>query len=154
MSEKKLHQWISFLLLTGFLTAGPTLSTTPALAAESAAVSAAQSANTFAGRVTGKSNKAKTISIEVGGKNEFVKFDDKTVGVEHAIEGEASIIQFELRSDDRFATTIKPKLASLPEGVKEIKTEELARLIALGPQKGKYLLIDSRPPARPRSWAG
>lgn len=148
MSEKKLHQWIPFLLLAGLLTAGPSLSTTPAHAAEPAAASAAQSANTFAGRVTGKSNKAKTISIEVGGKNEFVKFDDKTVGVEHAVEGEASIIQFELRGDDRFATSIKPKLASLPEGVKEIKTEELARLIALGPQEGKYLLIDSRPAAR------
>ncbi|MFA7382340.1 MAG: rhodanese-like domain-containing protein [Desulfurivibrionaceae bacterium] len=148
MSEKKLHQWIPFLLLTGLLTAAPALSTTPAFAAEPAAATASQDTNTYTGKVTGKSNKAKTISIEVKGKNEFVKFDDKTVGIEHAVEGEASIIQFELRGDDRFATSIKPKLASLPEGVKEIKSGELARLIALGPQEGKYLLIDSRPAPR------
>lgn len=148
MSETKLHRWIPFLLLTGLLTTGPVFDTTPARAAEPAVATAAQSANSFAGRVTGKSNKAKTISIEVSGKNEFVKFDDKTVGIEHAVEGEASIIQFEMRGDDRFATSIKAKLASLPEGVKEIKTDALAKLIALGPQEGKYLLIDSRPAAR------
>lgn len=147
MQNKQLRNWIPFLLLTGLLVSGPTLSGSPALAADPAP-QAAQSANTFAGKVTGKSNKAKTISIEVNGKNEFVKFDDKTVGVDHAVEGEASIIAFEMRGADRFATSIKPKLISLPEGIKEIKTDELAKLIAMGPDEGKYVLIDSRPAAR------
>ncbi len=147
MQNKQLYKWIPFLLLTGLLVGGPTLSGSVALAADPAP-QAAQSATTFAGKVTGKSNKAKTISIEVGGKNEFVKFDDKTVGVDHAVEGEASIIQFEMRGSDRFATSIKPKLVTLPEGVKEIKTDELAKLIAMGPDEGKYVLIDSRPAPR------
>ena len=147
MQNKQLRRWIPFLLFTALLAGGPSLSGSLALAADPAP-QAAQSANTLAGKVTGKSNKAKTITIEVNGKNEFVKFDDKTAGIEHAVEGEASIIQFEMRGDDRFATDIKPKLASLPEGVKEIKTDELAKLIELGPEQGKYVLIDSRPAAR------
>jgi len=148
MSEKQLRKWIPFLLLTGLLAGGPSLSGSPALAADPAPQAAAQNANAFTGKITGKSQKAKTISIEVGGKNEFVKFDDKTAGVDHAVEGEASIIQFEMRGDDRFATSIKPKLVSLPEGVTEIKTDELAKLIDMGPDKGNYVLIDSRPAAR------
>lgn len=147
MQNKQLRTWIPFLLFTGFLVSGPSLSGSLAFAADPAPQTA-QSANTFAGKVTGKSNKAKTITIEVAGKNEFVKFDDKTVGVDHAVEGEASIIQFEMRGSDRFATSIKPKLISLPEGIKEIKTDELAKLIAMGPDEGKYVLIDSRPAAR------
>jgi 3-mercaptopyruvate sulfurtransferase SseA len=70
------------------------------------------------------------------------------VGLEHAAEGEAAIVQFELRGADRFATVVKPKLATLPEGVTEMKTDELAKLIAMGPEQGKYLLIDSRPAPR------
>ena len=147
MQNKRLRRWLPFLLFTGLLAGSPSLPGSLAFAADPVP-QAAQSAATLAGKVTGKSNKAKTISIEVGGKNEFVKFDDKTAGIEHAVEGEASIIQFEMRGDDRFATSIKPKLASLPEGVKEIKTEELAKLIELGPEQGNYILIDSRPATR------
>lgn len=149
MSEKKLHKWIPFLLLTGLLTAGhAALAITPALAADPAPQAAPQNANSFTGKITGKSNKAKTISIEVSGKNEFVKFDDKTVGIEHAADGEAAIVQFEMRGVDRFATVVKPKLATLPEGVTEMKTDELAKLIAMGPDEGNYVLVDSRPAAR------
>jgi len=148
MQNKQLHKWIPFLLFAGLLAGGPSLPGPSAALAANPAPQATQSANTFVGKVTGKSNKAKTISIEVNGKNEFVKFDDKTVGVDHAVEGEASIIQFEMRGSDRFATSIKPKLVTLPEGIKEIKTDELAKLIAMGPDEGKYVLIDSRPAAR------
>ena len=147
MQNKLLQNWLPFLLFTALLVNGPSLFTTSAFAADPTP-QAAQNANTLAGKITGKSNKAKTISIEVGGKNEFVKFDDKTGGIEHAVEGEASIIQFEMRGGDRLATSIKPKLVTLPEGIKEIKTDELAKLIAMGPDEGKYVLIDSRPAPR------
>ncbi|MFH1019703.1 MAG: rhodanese-like domain-containing protein [Pseudomonadota bacterium] len=148
MSEKPLRKWIPFLLLTGLLVSGPPLSGSPALAAEPAPQAASQNANAFTGKITGRSNKAKTISIEVKGKNEFVKFDDNTTGLEHAAEGEAAIVQFELRGADRFATVVKPKLATLPEGVTEMNTDELAKLIAKSPEEGNYVLIDSRPAAR------
>lgn len=148
MQNNQLRKWIPFLLLTGLLVSGPSLSGSPALAADPAPQAAPQNANSLTGKITGKSNKAKTISIEVGGKNEFVKFDDKTAGLEHAVDGEAAIVQFELRGTDRFATVVKPKLATLPEGVLEMKTDELAKLIAMGPEEGNYVLVDSRPAAR------
>ena len=147
MQNKQLRRWLPFLLFTGLLVGSPNLSGSLALAADPAP-QAAQSANTFAGKVTGKSNKAKTITIEVKGKNEFLKFDDKTAGIDHAVVGEASIIAFEMRGSDRFATSVKPKLATLPEGVKEIKVDELAKLIAVGPDEANYVLVDSRPAAR------
>jgi hypothetical protein len=148
MQNKQLRKWIPFLLFAGLLASGPSLSGSQAFAAEPAPQAAPQNANTFTGKITGKSNKAKTISIEVKGKNEFLKFDDNTVGLEHAVEGDAAIVQFEMREADKFATVVKPKLATLPEGVKEMKSDELAALIAMGPEKGNYLLIDSRPAPR------
>ncbi|MDG4476257.1 rhodanese-like domain-containing protein [Thiovibrio frasassiensis] len=147
MQNKQLRKWLPFLLVTGLLVSGPSLTGPPAFAADPAP-QAAQKTNSLAGKVSGKSNKAKTISIEVKGKTEFLKFDDKTTGLEHADEGEAAVIQFEMRGDEKYATTIKPKLASLPEGVKEMKSDEVAKLIAMGPDEGKYVLIDSRPAPR------
>lgn len=103
----------------------------------------------YKGKIVGKSNKAKTISIAVGkgdaAKTKMVKFDDKTKGLEFAKKGEAAIINWEQRGSDKFATVIKPKLAKLPEGVTEIKTDELHALL----KKGTALtLVDARPESR------
>jgi hypothetical protein len=114
-------------------------------------VSAAEEANknVYQGPVVGRSNKAKTISITVGrgddAKTMMVRFDDDTQGLEFAQKGEAAIIKWEQRGDDRFATVIEPKLAKLPEGVTEIQVEELNELI----QNGTPLtLVDARPEMR------
>lgn len=105
--------------------------------------------NVYKGKIVGKSNKAKTISIEVGkgkqAKTMMVKFDEKTKGVDHAVKGHAAIITFEKRGQDAFATVIKPKLAKLPEGVTEIKTEELQALVK---EYADLYLVDSRPASR------
>ena len=113
------------------------------------AASQTQGENVYKGKVVGKSNKAKTISIEVGqGKDAqtmMVRFDDKTKGIDYAAKGEAAIITWEMRGNDKYATVIKPKLAALPEGVTEIKSKELKELIDSG---SALELIDSRPVAR------
>lgn len=105
--------------------------------------------NVYKGKIAGKSNKAKTISIEVGkgdkAKVMMVKFDDQTKGVEHAVKGHAAIITFEKRDGDTFATVVKPKLAKLPEGVTEIKTDELEQLVA---NYHDMYIVDSRPASR------
>ena len=75
----------------------------------------------------------------------MVAFDDNTKGVDHATVGHASIINYEMRNGKPYATVIKPKLAKLPEGVTEIKTEDLAEMIESGK---KFTLIDSRPSGR------
>jgi len=105
--------------------------------------------NVYAGSVVGKSNKAQTISISVGqgdaAQTMMVKFDDKTTGLEYAEKGEAAVINWEQRGDDKFATEIKPKLAKLPEGVTEIKVDEMYTLISTNTP---MTLVDARPEMR------
>ncbi len=114
-----------------------------------AAAAQKQDAKVYKGKVVGKSNKAKTISIKVGkgdkSKTIMVKFDDKTVGVEHAAKGHASIIKYEMRDGEPWATVVKPKLAKIPEGVTEIKTDDLKKIMN---SKEDILLIDARPGKR------
>jgi hypothetical protein len=101
------------------------------------------------GPVIGRSNKAKTISITVGqgdaAKTMMVRFDDDTEGLEYAKKGEAAIIRWEQRGEDKFATVIEPKLAKLPEGVTEIKTEELYKMLQ---DHVPMVLADARPAMR------
>jgi hypothetical protein len=103
----------------------------------------------YKGPVEGRSNKAKTISITVGqgdaAKTMMVRFDDQTEGLEYAKKGEAAIIRWEQRGEDKFATVIKPKLAKLPEGISEIQTEELYKMVQ---DHVTMVLADSRPAMR------
>lgn len=147
MQNKQLRKWIPFLLVTGLLASGPSLSGSPAFAAGHAPKEA-QSANTLTGKVIGKSNKAKTISIEVKGNTEMIKFTDATQGLEFAEAGEAAVIEFAMEGGERVAKVVKQKLATLPAGVTEIKVDELAKLINQGQEESNYFLIDSRPTPR------
>lgn len=118
-------------------------------AAADAAVEAKKQENVLKGKIVGKSNKAKTISIEVGkgdkAKTQMVKFNDATQGIEHAAKGEAAIIEFTGEGKDRMATVIKPKLAKLPAGTSEMKPAELIAAINSG---RKMFLVDCRPTPR------
>ena len=55
------------------------------------------------------------------------------------------MVKYKTVGADNIATYIKKALVKLPAGVTEIKTAELAALIAKGPVDGKYCLIDARP---------
>lgn len=114
-----------------------------------AGVAAKTSGDVYKGPVVGKSNKAKTISIKLGkgnaAKTMMVRFDDNTKGLEYAKKGEAAIITWEMRGEERFATVIKPKLAKLPAGVTEIKVEEMHELLT---SNSPLTLVDARPLSR------
>jgi hypothetical protein len=103
----------------------------------------------YEGEVAGVSERAKTISITVGkgdaAKVMMVKFDDKTKGVSNAAKGRAVKVTYEMRDQVAVATDVQLKLAKLPEGVTEIKTPELQKMID---DKAKIFLVDSRPKAR------
>ncbi len=103
----------------------------------------------FKGKIAGKSNKAKSISIVVGkgdkAKTVMLKFDDNTKGLEFAKKGSAAIIKYDIKDGEKFATIIKPKLAKLPAGVTEIKTEELRGLYE---NNADMTVIDARPASR------
>jgi hypothetical protein len=109
---------------------------------------AAAQENQVTGKIGGVSQKAKTIQVQTSDGPRMVLFDSDTEGMEYAKEGEAAIITFEQVNGERVARTIAPKLAKLPEGAVEIATEEMASLVAQGPAKGGYYLVDSRPAQR------
>jgi len=150
--KNKMLKFIPFFIMASFLVTGCNQDTSNTVAAAKPAVSTQAKKATgpvYKGKVVGKSNKAKSISIVVGkgkeAKTIMVKFDDKTKGVEHASKGHASIIFYEMRDGQPWATVIKPKLAKLPKGVTEIQTDELKKIIDSG---SDYLLVDARPAKR------
>jgi hypothetical protein len=103
------------------------------------------------GQVKAVSNKAKTVSVDVTGKGVvLVKFTDDTTFV-NAESGKdigpptAVVISYKTVGPDKIATRITKALVKLPAGVTEIKTDELAALVAKGSAAGSYCLIDSRP---------
>lgn len=152
MGPRKKLRKTALLMSFGLLISGGATGLYPAYAAaggEQPAAQAAQEANVYQGKVTGVSKKAKSIALSVGKGDQatvrMVKFDAATKGLEHAKEGESAIITFALRGKDAFAMDIKPKLATLPAGVKEIQPEELIPLVDAGFKKGGVVLIDSRP---------
>lgn len=104
--------------------------------------------NKISGQVMAVSRLAQTIQVQGRDASVMVKFDDQTQGMEYIKIGEAAIIEFEMVGNDRIARIIKPRLVKLPEGVTEATNDEVARLVDLGPEKGRYYLVDSRPSAR------
>ena len=108
-----------------------------------------QTGPVYKGKVVGKSNKAKQISIAVGkgkaAKTIMVSFDENTKGLEHAAKGHGAIIAYEMRDGVPFATVIKQKLAKLPAGTTIISPADVNDLIKSGKD---FMLVDSRPGAR------
>lgn len=156
--KKTLVKFIPFLIMASFLSVGcsQTGTTTSKVIPQHGTSDASRSVTmpvaespVYMGSVLDVSKKAKVISIEVGkgaeAKNVLVKFDDKTQGIEHAVAGHASIINYEMRGGEPWATVVKPKLAKLPEGVTEVKTTDLK---AMQDKGEKFTLVDSRPAKR------
>lgn len=147
--KKTMTRFIPFVIMASFLVTGCNQNvkstTTAAKPAASAKVVKTQGP-VYKGKIVGKSNKAKQISIAVGkgkkAKTIMVSFDDKTKGLKHASKGHGAIIAYEMRNGVPFATVIKPKLAKLPPGVTVITPKEVDALIN---SDKDFMLIDSRP---------
>lgn len=142
-------RFIPFIIMASFLVTGcnhNTKSTTNAAKPAVSTEAKKPKGPVYKGKVVGKSNKAKQISIAVGkgkkAKTIMVSFDDKTKGLEHAAKGHGAIIAYEMRDGVPFATVIKPKLAKLPPGVTVITPAEVNSLIN---SDKDFLLVDSRP---------
>lgn len=150
MARQQLVKFIPMAVMIAFFTYGCAQNTSQSTAVKPKVKQEQKKGQTvYKGKIVGKSNKAKTISITVGKgaeqKTKMVRFDDKTKGLEFAKKGEAAIINWEQRGPDQFATVIKPKLAKLPPGVSEIQTDELHGLLQSGTA---ITLIDARPEFR------
>lgn len=99
------------------------------------------------------SRQANLLTVKVGQRSQVVKVTENTKLVNAATyrditSDNALKVTVEEKADGLYAkvVTVKPPL-KVPEK-QLISTEELAKLVALGPEKGKYVLLDSRPPYR------
>ena len=102
--------------------------------------------------------KTKSIQIKIDEATEIVRFDDKTQianlqapadtpnePLRALKKGKEVRIDYTEKDGKKVATAVivKPPIKVAPE--KMVKTEDVEKLVAQGPEKGKYLLIDARP---------
>ncbi|MBZ0154799.1 MAG: rhodanese-like domain-containing protein [Alphaproteobacteria bacterium] len=109
--------------------------------------------NILRGTFTSVSNKANTIQVQVGPATWLVTYDDDTklVGADKwsKIPKEKEIgVAITQKEGALYAAsvTLKPP-AKIPES-QLIKVDEVAKLAALEPERGNFVLVDSRPAAR------
>jgi hypothetical protein len=106
--------------------------------------------NVIAGNMSGKSMEANSIQMKINNRLEMIKFSPKTKisnvpDMKSLKGGMAMRVHYELKGSDRVAKKIvvKPKIKVPQEQL--INVKELSKLIEMGPEKGAYTLVDSRP---------
>ena len=109
------------------------------------------------GYLDGVAFKSQSLQLGLGGPTEIVRFDPKTLKVvdagedkkvEHLREvkkGHETSVQFIEKDGVKFATAIEFKGPIKIAANKLIQLPEIEKLVALGPEKGNFTLIDSRP---------
>jgi hypothetical protein len=106
--------------------------------------------------------KTQSIQIKIDDATEIVKFDKATLKLENVPafadvpteslrslkRGKEIRIAFTEKDGVKIATLVsaKPAIKVAPE--KQMTTADVEKLVAMGPEKGKYLLIDARPAPR------
>jgi rhodanese-related sulfurtransferase len=115
-------------------------------------------AGTLRGHFDDVAMKSRSIQMKIDGEVEVLSFDPAALKIVNATEtgdlekvlksirkGAESRVQYTVEGGVKRVSvlTLKPKLA-VPEE-KQVRTEELEKLVALGPVKGKYFLFDARP---------
>lgn len=104
----------------------------------------------IAGNLSSKSTQANAIQMKINNKLEMIKFTTETKlsnvrEMKSLKNGMAMRVHYEQVGKDRVATQIvvKPKIKVPDEQL--IKVAELTKLTEMGPEKGAYTLVDSRP---------
>ncbi len=109
--------------------------------------------NVVRGNLFGISEKFKTVQVSVGSLIWVVKYGDdlKLAGADKlaAIPKEKEIaVTFTGGEKTPYAVSLAVKQPAKLPAEKLISADELTKLLALGPDKGKFVLIDSRPAPR------
>jgi hypothetical protein len=102
--------------------------------------------------------KTKSIQVKIDEATEILRFDDnlKIMNVQAPADnpdqplyglkkGKEVRIEFTEKDGKKFATLISAKTTIKVAPEKQVKTEDVEKLVAQGPKKGKYMLIDARP---------
>jgi len=102
------------------------------------------------GTFKSRSAKAKSIQVQIDGRMELLKYTPETTiknvpDIKSLQEPMPLRVHFKKQGTDLVATDIvvKPKMEVPKEQLMGV--DELAKLVALGPEKGGYTLVDSRP---------
>lgn len=108
-----------------------------------------QKPNTLAGKAADTTIKAKAIQLMIDKEVEIVFWDDSTVlknapSFKDIPKQESVKITYYKKDGKNFAKEVAVKKVVVPKEM-EMGVEEVAKLTADGPEKGKYLLVDSRP---------
>lgn len=113
---------------------------------------------TIRGNFDSVAYKTQSIQIKIDEATEILRFDDKLQianlqapadspdqPLRALKKGKEVRIDYTEKDGKKFATAVvvKPPIKVAPE--KMVKTEDVEKLVAQGPEKGKYLLIDARP---------
>lgn len=106
--------------------------------------------DTMAGNFKSRSNKAKTIQMKINSGMKLVKFSKdttiKNVPSIKKLKGTIPIrVHYKKVGTDLVATEIVAKPEMKVSKDQLMGTKELAKLVAKGPEKGNYTLVDSRP---------
>jgi predicted sulfurtransferase len=119
-----------------------------AIAADTAKVAAPSEAKSIQGKIANISQKAKTIALSTSEGGFFLmKFTDNTVlkgvaSTDEFKEEEAVVALYMTIDGENIATSLEKDVVKLPEGVKELKTEELVDLMA---SNKNIVIVDARP---------
>ncbi len=107
----------------------------------------------FAGKFAGVSNKAKTIQLKINKEQEIIYWDDSTKllnaeTLKKIKTGESVKVAYAKKNGRNYAVEVEVKKGLAVPEEQLASVEEVAKLVEMGPEKGKYVLIDSRPPVR------
>lgn len=106
--------------------------------------------NDIRGRLGSVSMKAETLKVDTGGGSWLVNFDDETTltGAEAFNKigsGKEVLVTYRQEDGLLMADSVDVKPPAKLDSAMLIKVEELAPLVAMGPEKGKFTIVDARP---------
>jgi rhodanese-related sulfurtransferase len=100
----------------------------------------------YRGKVIDRSNRTKTISLEVmkNGSSRIIElsFDDQTRGIDHAVKRKQVIVAYNVDGGRPIAISVKPEKNGFVAGVSEVTIEKVKKMID---HRDGFVLIDSRP---------
>jgi hypothetical protein len=113
---------------------------------------------TIRGNFDSVAYKTRSIQVKIDEATEILRFDDKLKieNVQALVDspdqplrslkkGKEVRIDYTEKDGKKFATLVSAKTPIKVAPEKMVKTEDVEKLVAQGPEKGKYLLIDARP---------
>ncbi|MEA2113812.1 MAG: rhodanese-like domain-containing protein [Thermodesulfobacteriota bacterium] len=100
----------------------------------------------FRGKVTDRSDRTKSFSLEAvkKGSSRIIKlnFDDQTRGMDYVVKRKQVIVSYRIVAGSPLARSVKPEKTGLVAGVSEVPIEKIEKMIDHGDE---FVLIDSRP---------